>query len=262
MANKYSYNYNPVEIDKGYLLVAGCSHAAGAEIDGKNLDSEFNRNNSFGNKLAEKMNRIPINIACNGATNSTILRSVMQWIEANNSVKDVFVLISWTESTRVEIPIEQQYTSDWEKVNNFSKFISPHNKHYVRLNLGWQGLNDWEKEIIERVRPVMVYHDLYMEINSANMALLLHLYLKSKNIKHLMVNSMFMFSEDFRLSPYLDQIDKKNYFNMLNNEESFYTKYKNLGFENLNNNKYWHHSEKAHLLYANELFQHVNTHIN
>ncbi len=53
MANKYSYNYNPVEIDKGYLLVAGCSHAAGAEIDGKNLDSEFNRNNSFGNKLAE-----------------------------------------------------------------------------------------------------------------------------------------------------------------------------------------------------------------
>ena len=60
------------------MLIAGCSHAAGSEIDGSE-DSQFNRANSFGNVLAEQLGYKPINIAINGSTNSGIARSVIEW---------------------------------------------------------------------------------------------------------------------------------------------------------------------------------------
>lgn len=237
------------------LLIVGCSHAAGAEIDGT-TDSSFNRQNSFGNILAEKLNRTAVNIASSGSTNSSILRNTIEYVE-NHQSKDMIILISWTESTRVEIPIPEHRTSDWEKINNFSRYISDQNKHFLRLNYGWKGISDWEKEIIERVHPVMIHHDLYFEISSAQMVLLLHLYLKTKNIDHMMCNSMYMFSKDFRLLPYLNLIDKRNYFNMLDNEASFYPKYKNLGYSNIKA-EYWHHGPEPHKLYAEELFEYIH----
>ena len=39
-------------------------------------------------------------------------------------------------------------------------------------------------------------------------------------------------------------------------EESFYWKYKNLGYNN-EKAKYWHHGEEAHSLYAEELYNFV-----
>jgi hypothetical protein len=53
------------------LLIAGCSHAAGSEIDGTE-DSIYNRQHSFGNLLAEKLGRRPINIASSAANNQCI----------------------------------------------------------------------------------------------------------------------------------------------------------------------------------------------
>ena len=50
-------------------LIAGCSHAAGHEIDGS-FDSSYNRDHSYGNQLAKRMNRQPVNIACGGLSNT------------------------------------------------------------------------------------------------------------------------------------------------------------------------------------------------
>ena len=38
------------------LLIAGCSHAAGSEIDGKE-DSKYNREHSYGALVAKKLKR-------------------------------------------------------------------------------------------------------------------------------------------------------------------------------------------------------------
>jgi len=62
---------------KKIMLIAGCSHTAGSEIDGTE-DSKYNRLHSYGGILAEKMGYIPVNIAEPGSTNSTIARSVLQ----------------------------------------------------------------------------------------------------------------------------------------------------------------------------------------
>ena len=62
------------------MLIAGCSHAAGSEINGTE-DSIYNRQQSFGARLASKLGYRPINIASNGASNSGIARSVLKWFE-------------------------------------------------------------------------------------------------------------------------------------------------------------------------------------
>ena len=90
-------------------LVAGCSHSAGAEIDG-NEDSLYNRDNSFGSLLCKKLGYEPINIALGGATNSGIARSVLRWINENYKPNEmeVFVCIGWTESSRLEVPAQDR----------------------------------------------------------------------------------------------------------------------------------------------------------
>lgn len=65
---------------KRILLVAGCSHAAGSEIDGQE-DSVYNRSKSFGGMLAKHMGYTPHNISLNGSANGSIARSVMNWFE-------------------------------------------------------------------------------------------------------------------------------------------------------------------------------------
>ena len=68
------------------MLIAGCSHTAGSEINGLE-DSVYNRQKSYGNQLAYKMGYTPVNIAEPGSTNPTIARSILQWFsEKYNSV--------------------------------------------------------------------------------------------------------------------------------------------------------------------------------
>ena len=78
------------------MLIAGCSHAAGSEINGQE-DSVYNRQHSFGARLANKLGYKPINIATNGASNSCIARSILNWFDQNydENTMEIFVLTSW-----------------------------------------------------------------------------------------------------------------------------------------------------------------------
>ena len=51
------------------MLIAGCSHTAGSEIDGTQ-DSVHNRQNSYGNLVAKNLGLVPIN--------STILTNALR----------------------------------------------------------------------------------------------------------------------------------------------------------------------------------------
>jgi len=86
------------------LLIAGCSNAAGFEIyAGEQQDSTQNRHASFGNLLAQHMDREPVNIAIGGATNSSIARSIMAYV-AEHSIQDLHVLCAWTDADRLDAP--------------------------------------------------------------------------------------------------------------------------------------------------------------
>jgi hypothetical protein len=234
------------------LLIVGCSHAAGSEIDGTN-DSYYNRENSFGGQLAKMMDRTPINISVNGSTNSTIARSVLEWFETHyTSEDDVIVLISWTESTRMEIPLLDRETY-FESNNPSIDWFPPTAKNYFHINLGWPG-SERERDLVMSYHKFIANNIPYLEIFSANLVLQIQYFLKMKGIDYIMCNAMNMFSPCKPLNFYLDLIDKSRYYQFDKNDECFFWKYRNLGYTNPKA-KYWHHNEIPHSLYAEKLYE-------
>ncbi len=239
------------------MLIAGCSNTSGSEIDGSG-DSVYNREHSYGNLLAKKLGYEPINIAIAGSTNSGIVRSVIDWIN-NEYVSDteLFVLVGWTDSNRMEIPFYQK-TMYKERWDNYVDYYSNTHDDYVRIIVGWTGITKKQKEFIERYHKFMVNNSLYLEIISANQVMQLQYFLKMQNIKYLFVNTQTMFdSQNVETTDwYKNQIDSTCFLNFYDNRESFYPKYANLGYKNAKA-QYYHHDEVPHRLYADHLYDYI-----
>jgi hypothetical protein len=240
------------------LLIVGCSHAAGFEING-GFDSDTNRSKSFGNILAHHMDRKPINIAVGGASNQTITRNTLEYItDRHREEDDLFVLIAWSESVRLEIPIIEKSKYQSYNLGNFSSddFFETNNR-YLMVNLSSVGKDIYQSIAVPQYQRFITENTCFMEIYSANLVLMLQNFFKSKNIEYMMCNTLHMFSDNEFMNVFKQNIDVKKYYMFDNNELSFWYRYKNLGFKNANA-KYWHHGEDAHRLYADELFAFYN----
>jgi hypothetical protein len=232
-------------------LIAGCSHTVGSEIDGS-TDSPFNRSHSYGNLLAEKLGYKPVNIAVCGYTNSAIARSVLEWFSEYDTT-DVFVLIGWTESSRIEAPFEY---SMWHQEHNgkYCDWFSNSSTDFLQINIGYNGYPQREKDIQEDYKRFVINRTEYTEITSANLVLQLQYFLKYKKVDYIMCNTSHMFSASKHLKFYLNSIDKNCYYNYNSNDKSFYTKYSELGYTNPNAT-YGHHAAEPHRLYSEELYK-------
>lgn len=239
-------------------LVAGCSHSAGAEINGDE-DSEYNRDHSFGSLLCNKLGYEPVNIALGGATNSGIARSILRWISENYNPNemDLFVCIGWTESSRLEVPALNRPGNFLLNNPNVHWYDTSANNYY-RINFNWKGDTDYQKSIIPKYHEFMADNPIMLETWSLNDILLVQSYLKSLNIKYVMCSTMFLYEEETHyITPLLQLIDTKHYYQLTANyDQSFYWKYKNLGYIN-SNARYYHHSEEPHRLYAEELYKFI-----
>jgi len=238
------------------LLISGCSHAAGSEIDGSE-DSVYNRQRSFGNIFAEKLGYRAVNIAAGASNNQCIARTILEWCEEfyNPEQIDLKVLIAWTESTRLDVPMDR--TVWYEHWNTSSDYVSKVSRDYIKVNLGYKGLDSEEQQVIKNYHEFIIQNPIFIEILSANIVLQMQYFLKLQSIDYIMCNTMHMFSEFKHLDFYLRQIDETKYLNFKNNDQCFYFKYKNLGYDNPLA-KFWHHGETAHQLFANELIQFYN----
>jgi hypothetical protein len=234
------------------MLIAGCSHAAGSEIDGTE-DSHENRRLSFGGQLAVRLGYRPINIATPGFTNASIARSVLKWFAANYDPQkmDLRVLISWTESNRIEVPYDQTRMNDGGAANWFDVTSND----FFNIILGFEGNNKKEKEICRYFHRFIVNNLPYMEVSTVQQILMIQYFLKSHNVKYLMCNSMQVWEgANKHLGYYLDLVDKTKYMGVHSQkDEVFYWKYKNLGYVN-ENAQYWHLGEEPHHLWSQELY--------
>jgi hypothetical protein len=239
-------------------LIAGCSHSAGSEIDG-NLDSSYNRTNSFGSLLANKLGYRPINIAISGSSNAGIARSILMWFDENydSEIMDVYVIVGWTESSRLEIPAKHR-PSDFHSGNPAVDWYDSSANSYLRINYGWEGNDPEEKAMVPNYQKFMTENETYLEYQAATNVLLVQYFLKSLNIPYIMCNTMHMFVPDDHFVSYLlKMIDQTCYYNCdTGQDDSFYWKYRNSGYENIKA-KYWHHSEEPHRLYAEELHKFI-----
>lgn len=243
---------------KRIALIAGCSHAAGSEIDGSQ-DSLFNRRNSYGSLVAEKLDREPINIALTGGSNGSIARSILNWFGTNYDPDsmDVYVIVSWTDACRIEIPLDDHGFA-YHLGNEASDWFDVSANDYMRVIFGWEGSHTREKEISKFFHEVMAKHEDLMEIWALNYILQIQYFLNSKNIKYVMNSAMPTFNYNRSvLKPYIENVDETRYYDIsASGENTFYWRYKNLGYDNPKA-KYWHHGIEPHKLYAEELYNFI-----
>lgn len=242
---------------KKILLIAGCSHAAGSEIDGTE-DSEYNRHHCFGTLLANKLGYYPINLAIAGNSNSGIARSVLKWFEANYDPEEmeVFVSITWTDSTRFEAPVERPVNLPEPLCANWVDITA---RSFYRITMGYEGSDaiPGEKEMTKRIHRFIAENERFMEILSMNYVLQMQYFLNSKNVKYVMSNSMPMYYGNHEhLGFYISMVDATKYYGLYNTDEAFYLKYKNEGYVNPKA-RYWHHGEIPHELFADELYNFI-----
>jgi hypothetical protein len=243
-------------------LIAGCSHAAGAEIDGTD-ESKYNREHSFGSVLANLMEYTPVNIASSGAANTGIARSVLRWFSEfyKSEEMEVFVCVGWTESSRLEVPanfpLENPVLCYYNNQNLSSDWYDPSFNYFHRINFGWKGYTDLEKQIIPPYQQFMAENQLLLENWAAQTVLMLEYFLKSKQIKYVMCNTMHMFRDSDFTNFTVNLIDERYYYKLRSShDEAFYWKYRNLGYSNPKA-KYWHHTEEPHRLFAEELYKFI-----
>jgi hypothetical protein len=236
------------------MLIAGCSHTAGSEIDGTQ-DSLYNRQNSYGNLIAKNLGLTPINISQCGSTNSAIARSVMEYISKHEE-KPKFVVVGWTDSVRVEAPYYR--TSNYKTMNNAIDWYDATGEHYLRISMFINSIIvEEEREKILDYQSFTIRNEEYTEINNILHIITLQSFLKLHNIPYLMVNTNYIFEKmHVTLRWYFQLIDSLRYPQFDNSAVNFYPKYKNLGYTN-SLAKYGHHGADAHLDYANNLTKYI-----
>ena len=237
------------------MLITGCSHASGSEIDSAQ-NSEYNKQKSFGNQLARKMGYYPVNIAGQGSTNPTIARSVIEWVTENyNSYEmDLYVLIAWSESSRMEVPCYDRSITYNEF--HYSEWHTETDNNFYRINLGYEGYTQSEKKLFPIYHRFMADNLVYLEIYTLNLILQLQYFLNSKNINYTMCNTMQVSSDAVQLKSYINQIDQSKYMDFNDGSLAFWWLYKSLGYVNPLA-KYWHHGLEPHTLYAEKLYEFI-----
>ena len=240
------------------LLIAGCSHTAGSEIDG-NEDSSYNREHSYGGIIAKELGKRAINIAQPGATNAGIARQVMFWFNENYypETMDVNVLVGWSETTRMEIPSEtmRNYQTSCTKADWYDQSA----ESYFKVIIGWNGHGEEEKHAIPLLHRFMVENQGYLQVSTHNTILQLQYFLQANNIDYLFNNTMPLYCQNLNKKEHAVKnltrlVDKTKYYKMNNGNQAFYIKYKNMGYTN-DKAKYWHHAEEPHRLYAEDLLE-------
>lgn len=240
------------------MLINGCSHTAGYEIDGTD-DSEYNRAHSFGNQLAEIRGYTPINIALGSQSNPAIARGILDWFHKHYDADtmEVYVCVGWTESTRIDFP--SPFVVDYRSNNPAVEFYCEHTSEFLQINSGWRGNNDVEKEVIPYWHDFQVRHPTMLELISVNAVLQLQYYFGMHDIDYVMCNTMYMFTSPNKyLTFYYNLVDRSHYFKMLDNEQAFYWHYKNQGYENPKA-RYWHHGQDVHSLQAQRLNEFIES---
>lgn len=234
------------------LLIVGCSHAAGYEINGTE-DCAYNRQHSFGNQLAKKLGREPVNVAMGALSNGGIVRSVLTWFnEAHDPDDDVVVLVAWTEAVRLDIP--QSPCVDYYCPATDHYFDS--HRDFLQVNPGIEihdGMNESEKHRTLAAQRFMAESTEFCEILSLQNIILLQNFFNANNIDYMMCNTMKLYTENAWTDHYIPFIDTHRFMNFHDESQSFYWYYRDAGFDNPLA-KHWHHGEEPHRLYSEKLY--------
>jgi len=232
------------------LVAIGCSHMAGAELDGENPVSEYNRKHCFAAQLANKLGYKCINVSVNGASNQFIHRKVVEYIaHYMENPQDVFFLIGWTASPRMELRYAEENNFKYENLAELA------DEKYFPFTSGTDSKLILDNKMKKLNKFIEILFDFHLKENErATLAYSTQQILKSLNIPYFMINTCNGIERTEYTTPIIDKLDTKCYYKP--NEEMYaYFPYcrKVLGHKKFG--KYWHHFKPAHDEYTKFLYK-------
>jgi hypothetical protein len=226
------------------LYVNGDSHAAAAEcINNYGWASDDplfyglgqqphpdNARASFGCELANHLNAILELAAQAGGSNQRIIRTTRNWLEQQDSVDNIFVLIQWSTWERQE----WFYAGEWLQVNA-------------------SGTDHVPAELREQYQEFVIDIDWRQATESAHQSIWqFHQELKAQNIRHLFFNGNNHFGSARRRYNWGD-----SYMAPYDPTQTYDSVLKNNGFATVSPES-WHFGPDAHCFWAEHLLQYIN----
>jgi hypothetical protein len=227
------------------LYVNGDSHAAAAEAVVPHAwaeDDEFfwglgrrphpeNERASFGCELANHLYAILQCDAQAGGSNARIIRTTREWLNTQDRVDDIFVVIQW---------------STWEREEWF------HNNEWWQVNAS--GIDHVPHELEDRYKKFIVEVDWRVARDRAHEEIWqFHQELKLNKVRHVMFNG----NNDFSGLPQRDW--GINYIGPYDPAQTYNSILRAQGFETVNPES-WHFGADAHCFWGNYLLQYMNNH--
>jgi len=247
------------------LIVAGCSHAFGAETYCEKQPAHpLSINNAFGKFLADKLNCGYINIAYSGLSNFDICRRVQQELDfKQHNPETTLVIIGWTDPNRFTFyPQNKNGVLDYIG-NLFSTDTFPHN--FSAYTIDYAFAFEHVKTALEHIREMkfskdflrffrkFIFQTKYFYDLNYTLRLLTANYLELKRVPYLTFSTL-------KEPPYKNTIKYEklisNKNNILENKDKFnyYDAFKNYGIYKGGHLKIEAHKACADFLYA-ELFK-------
>jgi hypothetical protein len=226
------------------LYVNGDSHAAAAECVNPHswaCDDELywglgqqphpdNERASFGCELANWLNAILYLEAQAGCSNQRIIRTTRNWLEQQDRVDDVFVVVQWSTWERQE----WFYAGEWWQVNA-------------------SGIDHVPLELQDQYREFVIGVDWAAATESAHQSIWnFHQELQEKNIKHLFFNGNNHFGSISNKRNW-----DKCYLAPYEPDKTYTSVLKNNGFATVSPES-WHFGPDAHCFWAEYLLQYIN----
>lgn len=210
-----------------YLFVNGDSYAYGLN------DLEFNSptRNRYSKLLSNHYGLKEINISQSGASNDTIVRTTLEWIQDNkDKIKDTIFLIGWTISIREE--------------------------HFNFRQKKWVVNKNWKKYEHE-----YAISDKTFNIRMRNNILLLQSFFKQNKLNYLFSIAFGESVEYYRMDEFIDDnhFCDKSFMDIINENDSDFYKSKIKWWNNTEKEGFYRHpTEKEHNLYFNYLKKYVD----
>jgi hypothetical protein len=227
------------------LYVNGDSHAAAAECVNPHawaMDDGLywglgrqphpdNERASFGCELANWLNAILYLDAQAGCSNQRIMRTTRNWIDQQDSVDDVFVLIQWSTWERQE----WFYEGEWWQVNA-------------------SGIDHVPPELQDEYREYVIGIDWRHATESAHRAIWeFHQKLNQQGVRHLFFNGNNHFGSSEHRYNWGD-----SYIAPYDSNQTYDSVLKNNGFATVSPES-WHFGPDAHCFWAEYLLQYINS---
>lgn len=234
-----------------HVLINGCSHTAGSEIEGSGIgESRYNRENCFGAQLAKKLNLTYTNLALPGGSNDYISRSTIFWCLNNPTlIKDTIFLINWTGSNRTEFFVDDTIDNGF-----WQDYVYDEKVGHVHFEHVWPGFTKTDKNKLIKASKIIFQYETHWEINRYMNIINLQTILKNYRAKFIFRNGFDYCKIGKRFENYQSLIDTETFRYFDNQKESFFENCLNAG-HSVEGQQYWHHKLDAHTYWANKLYQ-------